>query len=79
MGHPWKKKPAKSNPLFEAAFAVLLERSARNNWDGLKRQREEYARMKKTNLELQAKNRLLKRKISEFYKQGEEHGKGRNK
>jgi hypothetical protein len=35
--------------------------------------------MKQNCLELQEKNRLLKRKISEFYGQGEADGKGRNK
>jgi hypothetical protein len=81
MGHPWKRQRAKPDmterefwgeayPLVgDGTIAGLIETGNR---------RRKLSRMKQANLILQEKNRLLKRKISDFYKQGEEHGKSKD-
>jgi hypothetical protein len=78
MGHPWKKRPGKQSmsdqefwgvayPLFNDGTIEHLVKAGK--------EQERIRRMKHDRLKLHEKNRLLKRKISEFYKQGEKNGK----
>jgi hypothetical protein len=82
MGHPWKKPRAKPGmtereywrelyPFFEDGTVTRLIK--------IGKERRRISRMKQDYRELLTKNRLLKRKISEFYEQGEGHGKSSNK
>jgi hypothetical protein len=77
MGHPRKKKQAKPESLEKlfGEYYFLWEYINSPEFNEKCRQREEVDRMKQNNRKLLEKNRLLKRKISEFNKQGEEHGK----
>jgi hypothetical protein len=81
MGHPWKRQRAepKSPEQLFGEYYPLWEYINSPEFVEKGRQRKEKDRMKQNHRKLLEKNRLLKRKISEFYKQGEEYGKGSNK
>jgi hypothetical protein len=80
MGHPWKKKQAKPKSPEElfGAWYPLWEYINSPEFNERCRQREEINRMKREHRKLLEKNRLLKRKISEFNKQGEGNGKSKD-
>jgi hypothetical protein len=82
MGHPWKKpraKPGMTDREYWGCFYPLLEDGTIARLVQTGKERKRISGMEENCLELQEKNRLLKRKISEFYEQGEGHGKSRNK
>jgi hypothetical protein len=81
MGHPWKKKRAKPGMTDQESWGVfypLVENGTVARLMEIGKQRRRISDMKQNCLMLQEKNRLLKRKISDFYKQGEEHGKSKD-
>jgi ribosomal protein L19E len=63
---------------FSAVWQSLLEDGTFARMDEAKKRRERIRRMKHEFLRLQKKNRLLKRKIRDFYKQGEGNGKSKD-
>jgi hypothetical protein len=82
MGHPWKRpraKPGMTEREYWGGFYSLLENGTIAGLVKIGKERKRVSGMKQNCLELQEKNRLLKRKISEFYEQGEGYGKSRNK
>jgi hypothetical protein len=69
MGHPWKKQRAKygmTDREIWGVFYPLLEDGTIDRLKEVGRQRKEIDRMKQNHQKLLTKNRLLKRKISEF-------------
>jgi hypothetical protein len=81
MGHPWKKpraKPGMTNQEYWGFAYPLLKDGTIAKLVRIGKERRRISGMEQNCLELQEKNRLLKRKISEFYEQGEERGKSRN-
>jgi hypothetical protein len=82
MRNPAKKPPPPDLDItwqdFEAVWNWAWESGTFARWDEAKKQRERIRRMRHEFLRLQEKNRLLKRKIRDFYKQGEGNGKGKD-
>jgi hypothetical protein len=82
MGHPWKKargKPGLTSPEYWGSAYPLFEDGTIARLVKIGREQKRISGMNRTCQDLQKKNRLLKRKISEFYRQGEEYGKSSNK
>jgi hypothetical protein len=78
MGHPWQKqrgKPGMSDQEFWGIAYLLSKDGTIEQLIKVGKEQERMRRMTHDRLKLQEKNRLLKRKISEFYKQGEKNGK----
>jgi hypothetical protein len=78
MGHPWKKKRAKPGMMDQEAWGALyplVENGTISRLIEIGKQRRRISDMKQNCLMLQEKTRLLKRKISESNRQGEEYGK----
>ena len=79
MGHPLKKQRAKPGMTNQEYWGGLYPLFKDGTIAGLVKMGKEQKRvygMRQNFLKLQEKNRLLKRKISEFYEQGEGYGKG---
>jgi hypothetical protein len=75
MGHPWKKKQAKPKSPEQLFGKPLWDYVTSPEFVEKGRQQKRIRLMKHEFLRLQEKNRLLKRKIRDFYKQGEGNGK----
>jgi hypothetical protein len=81
MGHPWKKqrgKPGMTDREFWGVAYPLFEDGTITNLINVGKEQKRMCRMKHDCLKLQEKNRLLKRKIRDFYKQGEENGNSKD-
>jgi hypothetical protein len=81
MGSPWKKqrgKPGVTDQEFWGALYPLFENGTIAGLINIGKEQKRMCRMKYDCLKLQEKNRLLKRKIRDFHKQGEENGKSKD-
>jgi hypothetical protein len=81
-GNPDKKppppKPGMTDQEFWGVLYPLFENGTIDRLNQKAAARERIRRMKHEFLRLQEKNRLLKRKIRNFYKQGEGNGKSKD-